>query len=47
MHRDVEYLPRFERLLRSVSSELIAASSADIPQRIEEALRAFVESLGA
>jgi signal transduction histidine kinase len=42
----VEYLLRFERLLSDVSSALIAASPAETPARIEEALRAVVEFFG-
>jgi len=42
----VEYLLRFERLLSSVSSTLIAASSAEMPARIEEALCVVVEFFG-
>jgi signal transduction histidine kinase len=41
-----ELLLRFERLLSGVSSMLIAASSAETPARIEEALRAVVEFFG-
>jgi len=39
-------LLRFERLLCDVSSMLIAAAPADVPGRIEEALRAVVEFFG-
>jgi signal transduction histidine kinase len=42
----VELVLRFERLLSCVSSTLITASSAQMPGRIEEALRAVVEFFG-
>ena len=41
-----EHLLRFERLLGDVSSMLIAAAPADVPGRIEEALRAVMEFFG-
>jgi signal transduction histidine kinase len=41
-----EYLLRFERLLGDLSSMLIAAAPANVPGRIEEALRAVVEFFG-
>jgi len=41
-----EHLLRFERLLSDVSSMLIAAAPADVPGRIEEALRAVTEFFG-
>jgi signal transduction histidine kinase len=41
-----QHLLRFERLLSGVSSTLIAASYAEIPGRIEQALRAMVEFFG-
>jgi signal transduction histidine kinase len=42
----VEFLLRFERLLSDISSALIAASYAEMPARIEEALRAVLEFFG-
>ena len=35
-----EYLLRFERLLSEVSSMLVAASPAEVPEQIEESLHA-------